>query len=200
MVCAFGVQEWCWRSTLTVGEWAAWAQAIGSLLAVAAAISVVAWQLAHERRSTKAREVRQIQTLWQLVYELRVEMADSLFVLGQEESQHTATHPGGLEAIIAALRSVSTLDLPEADAAVAVVTAVRAYDDYAEAIAIPDSHQSLSPSLQQRRRRLQRAGEPALKNFSWAERRLHMLLKNRGAALDYSPPSVEGRPYPPLDP
>jgi hypothetical protein len=39
-VCAFGVQVWCFKSSLSISDWAAWVQAIGSIAALGVAIWV----------------------------------------------------------------------------------------------------------------------------------------------------------------
>ena len=65
--CPLGIQSLCFTSSLTVGDWAAWAQAIGSVAAIFTAIGVVLWQLRSEARRRKEDEIQQLRVLWMLV-------------------------------------------------------------------------------------------------------------------------------------
>lgn len=43
-VCALGNQALCWQSSLSISDWAAWVQALGSVGAIGAAAMVMWWQ------------------------------------------------------------------------------------------------------------------------------------------------------------
>lgn len=56
--CPFGIQRLCFESSLSISDWAAWVQAIGSVLAIAAGFAFILLQerFARERRRMAALE------------------------------------------------------------------------------------------------------------------------------------------------
>ena len=63
-----------WRRTetmcMTRSNWASWVQAIGAILAVAAALAIVGWELGNRQRERAVDEVRRLQVLWTFAYSL----------------------------------------------------------------------------------------------------------------------------------
>ena len=76
-VCTLGVQSWCFKSTLSVSDWAAWVQAIGSVAAILASAGVVWWQVRKQHRLQTTAEYRR-----RLVVEL--DFLRSIVDLGQQ--------------------------------------------------------------------------------------------------------------------
>jgi hypothetical protein len=57
LVCPLGIQSWCFESSLSISDWAAWVQALGSILAIIAAALIVVLQHGLElRRQRLARD------------------------------------------------------------------------------------------------------------------------------------------------
>ncbi len=196
VVCALGVQHWCFPSTLSISDWAAWAQAIGSLLAVAAAIGLVAWQLEHVRRSEKAKQVQGLRVLWTLVYHCRVEIAYVASIFAQDKTAPFSL-PSGLSHKVSALRTVPALEMPDGSVAIAVLTAIEAYGDFSAGTAPTVG----PPPLTGRRYadRVESYCNAALLNFEFAETCLRLALKERNADIESAPYSINGKPYPPLE-
>jgi hypothetical protein len=71
-VCILGVQTWCFRSSLSLSDWAAWVQAVGSVAAIVVGAWVIWWQVrmhaVHEYATRTTIELHKLQRLHQLVH------------------------------------------------------------------------------------------------------------------------------------
>lgn len=194
--CLLSVQSWCFPTSLSISDWAAWVQAIGSVLAVFAAIFVVAFQLFHEQRRAAALEITHLQAIWTLVYHCRVEM----------QYVATAAHaggpflgePGGLGPKVAALRAIPILEIPSVQAVIAVLTVIEAYEAFQSGI---EPQPIAGTGLQfPRMHRIESHANACQMSFEFAERRLRLSLEDRGAGLpNGSAYSINSQPYQPLD-
>ncbi len=153
------------------GDWASWMQAVGSVLAVAAAIGVVGWDIQHRRIARAIEEVQRLQMIWTFAYHCRVEMqyAKESAHLPSPEAFHV---PNGLRQKVAALRHVPTLELLEPAVAAAVLTVIEAYEVFD--LAIP---QVPGVSRPQSSDYIRAQANTAFKNFDFAERELRGVLK-----------------------
>lgn len=175
------------------GDWASWMQAVGSVLAVAAAIGVVGSDIQHRRIARVIEEVQRLQMIWTFAYHCRVEMqyAKESAHLPSPEAFHV---PNGLRQKVAALRHVPTLELLEPAVAVAVLTVIEAYEVFD--LAIP---QVPGVSRPQSSEYIRAQANTAFKNVDFAERELRAVLKRRRADVPDGIYSMNGVPYPPLD-
>lgn len=191
--CPLGIQSLCFTSSLTVGDWAAWAQAIGSVAAIFTAIGVVLWQLISEARRRKEDEIQQLRVLWMLVYHCRVEMqyANAAF---NAPGAFSFVEPHGLRHKVEALRAIPVLDMPDSDAAIAVLTAVEAYDAFVGGTAAPEELAARSAEI------FISQSNAALENFIFAESRLRLTLRDRGSDIEIERTySINGQSFPPLE-
>jgi hypothetical protein len=69
--CPLAIQAWCFPSSLTSSDWAAWVQAIGSILAIFVAAGLVVFQHAlaerKERKAERRASQARVDTALQLV-------------------------------------------------------------------------------------------------------------------------------------
>jgi hypothetical protein len=191
-VCAFGVQSWCFESSLTVSDWAAWVQAIGSIGAIAAAVAVVWWDLFERRRSESAAIVQRLQVMWRLAYHSRaeIEYAGEL-VAASFEAFHL---PNSLQHQINALRGISTTDFPDDEVADAVLTAIQAYEDLKVGI----ERAQTSHSDARARAVVQSHCNAAHDNLAFTEKRLRHALIARSADIPAGIYRLNGKAYSPL--
>lgn len=195
-VCPMAIQSRCFPSSLSVGDWAAWAQAVGTVGAIVATICVVIWQLRSDARRTKQIQIQQLRVLWMLVYHCRVEMQHSNAEY-RIPGACSFVEPNGLRHKIEALRGIPLLDLPDSDAALAVLTAVDAYDAFASGTATDG--QSAEPSGTSQAHNFIGHSNVALENFSFAERRLRLTLLSRGSDIEVGRTySLNGQRFAPL--
>lgn len=187
--------QWClfWSELcLPSSEWASWVQAVMAGGAILAAVGTVVWQVGFARQQHQYEEVRRLQILWMLVYHCRVEME---FVASSEDIR--AAEPRSLEFNISALRTVPLLDIVTAEAAIAVATAIEAYAAFCDERDGGRMGRGLRLGGGDFLKSQVRA---AVANFKFAEEKLRMTLRDRGARL---PPgaaySINGRAYPPLE-
>jgi hypothetical protein len=192
-VCIFGLQSWCRESSLSISDWAAWVQAVGSVAAVGAAIWVVWWQVRHARRERVAEGKRRLQVLWALTYHSRVEVR---YARTLAERNPEAFHlPDGLHHKVTALHNVPTLEFPDADVAEAVVTIVESFAAFQAGIA-----QAEREGPRRRGELLLAHANAAIENFEFAERVIRRSLTERGADIPAGVYLLNGTPYPALEP
>lgn len=171
---------------LNASDWASWVQAVGSLLAVFAAIGLVAWQQQHERRSSAREEIRKVQLLWSLAYHCRA-IAECLDWTPQHPEDRF-TIPGGISTDVAALRNVRTLEMPDEQVVVAVLTIVEAFDDFNDGIAGRLPAATVGARI-----------NALLENLTFAERQLRIALERRNAELPPIRWRINGRAVAPLE-
>lgn len=195
--CPLGIQSLCFTSSLSVGDWAAWAQAIGSVAAIFTALGVVGLQLRSEARRRKKDEIQQLRVLWMLAYHCRVEMqyANAAF---NAPGAFSFVEPNGLRHKVEALRAIPVLDMPDSDAAIAVLTAVEAYDAFAGGTATAE--ESAARSATRQAEIFISHSNAALDNFIFAEGRLRLTLRDRGSDIEIERSySINGQSFPPLE-
>ncbi len=65
--CVLGVQAWCFETSLSIADWAAWVQAIGSVTAIVAGFGIVLLQASiskrREREVALARHAEDVATV-----------------------------------------------------------------------------------------------------------------------------------------
>jgi hypothetical protein len=185
-------QEYCllWIQWLCMprGDWAAWVQALGSLLAVAVALGVVVITLQSERRRRDADEIRRLQLLWALVYRCRVDIASSIALIDEQAGRLKFDLSGEMRHMVQALQRVPTLELMETDVAEAVMTTIDSFIKYEEAL---NSRRAVDNAY------VRQFADTALTNYEFSEGLLRSVLLRRHADI---PPkgviSVNGQPYP----
>lgn len=171
-------------------------QAIGSLGAVLAAVGIVGWQLRHERQREKDKTFGRLKVLGMLVYHCRVELSHAAAAF-QSFQPSGFLEPSGLRHKIATLREIPAFEFPDTGVAVAVLTAVQAYDDFS-AGTTGSQHSNAYRHLRYASN-IEAHLNAAVANFGFAERFIRGSLHSLNSALDDSY-SINGTQYPPLDP
>lgn len=194
--CPLAIQSLCFSTSLTISDWAAWVQAIGSVLAVFAAIGIVKFQLDHQRRSTALLEVNRLQAFWTLVYHCRVEM--QYFAQAARTGEAHLDAPGGLAPKVAALRAIPIVDIPGAKATIAILTVIEAYAVFQSGIE-PEEIGNTGIRFP-RLRWVESHANACQDNFEFAERQLRICLEARNSPLPlHGAYTINGQPFPPLD-
>lgn len=123
------MQELCFMSYLTAAEWAAWVQAIGSVLAIAAAIVIARQQFAAaarlQREAVVAERTRKYEALSGFVEQAIEEHRGAVTALRSEDPGQYFDENSVLELmddLNQAMKQVSPLDMPTASGAKAVIT------------------------------------------------------------------------------
>ena len=107
--------------------------------------------------------------------------------------------PGSLGAKVAALRQVPVLDIPDAQASIAVLTVIEAYETFLVGTA-PQPIGNTGVNFP-RGGRIQSYSTACLLNFEFAERRIRLSLEDRQGELPIgSQYSMNTVPFPPLLP
>lgn len=130
--CVLGIQKICFETSLSISDWAAWAQALGGVVGVFAAVWIVGWQLRHERGREREEEARRTFVLWTLVYHARAALEHAK--AGFENNIDAFYIPESLIRNAAALEAIPIFDMPGHSAVVAVQTVVGAYKTFTEGV------------------------------------------------------------------
>jgi hypothetical protein len=193
--CLFGIQSLCFASSLSPGDWAAWAQFIGSLVATFTAIGVVRWQLKSEERRRGHDELQRLRVIWTLVYHCRVEMQASAEF--DAKNDNVPVEPQSLRSKVEALRAIPLANMPDSDAALAVLTAVEAYDNFLNGTALGSLPTVLNRAFVKRAAYISHSNA-LLDNLRFCEDVLRQNLRDRGSNTEQERTYVlNGQPFPP---